>query len=302
MFRRLSMMVGWLALASFGCASPSFTSNTQDQEGRISLAVTNAPPDATCIQVIVRGTRTVERDVDVAPGASTVLQLEGLPEGTDTITVNAYAGSCVALGPASIPTWIGDPVVALVGRDPIDVTVNLHRNDQNGRVSIGVNFDQDGGSAPDAVAPDDAAPEAAEPDAVATEAGPDSTVVTDPNCDACEIEQCPDYRTFCDGFSGAARDNCLAVIACARRTSCHLNNTLDCYCGTADASQCLATTGGIIANGACKAEIEAGQGTTNPTAIQNQYTDVAFPAGAAMSLMLCDNAVCNSECIPYGAP
>jgi hypothetical protein len=301
MYRRLSMMVGWLTLASFGCASPSST--TVNQEGRISLAVTNAPPDATCIQVVVQGTRTVERDVDVAAGASTVLLLEGLPEGTDTITVNAFGGSCMALTPASVPTWIGDPVVALVGRDPIDVTVTLHHNDQNGRVNLGVNFDHEAGSTLDAGTADTSAsdattPDATTPDAVAIDAAPDSA---GPNvkCDTCELAQCPDYRTFCDAFAGSDHDKCVAVLACARRTSCHLNNTLDCYCGTADATQCLATTGDVVANGACKAEIEAGQGTTSPTAIQNQYTDVTFPAGAAMSLLLCDNAVCNADCIPY---
>jgi hypothetical protein len=123
----------------------------------------------------------------------------------------------------------------------------------------------------------------------------------DPNCDTCELAQCPDFRTFGDVFAGADRAQYDAVVACVRRTSCHLNNTLDCYCGSADATQCLATTG-TVANGACKAEIEAGQHTTNPTAIQNQYTDIGLPAGAAMQLMLCDNAVCTAECIPYGAP
>jgi hypothetical protein len=122
---------------------------------------------------------------------------------------------------------------------------------------------------------------------------------TDPDCDTCELEQCPDYRTFCDAFTGPDRDLCVAVVACVRASGCHANNTLDCYCGTADATQCLATSGDVIANGACKAEIEAGQKTMSPSAIQNQYTDVSFPAGAAMSLMLCDNAVCNAQCIPY---
>lgn|SRR6266540_2995462 len=292
MNRHLLMIVGLLTLVSFGCGHRSDTS--ADQQGRITLAITNAPPDATCIQVVVQGTTSVERDVDVAPGQSTVLLLEGLPEGTDTIIVNAFSGSCGALTAASIPTWVwvGDPVVVLVSEEPVEVTVNLHRNTQNGRISLGINFVDDAGA--------DAAGDAGSPDATEPDAGSDSaTTITDPNCDTCELDQCPEFRSGCDAFTGPDHDLCTAVIACARRTSCHQNNTLDCYCGTADATQCLSTSG---ANGACKAEIEAGQKTTDPTAIQNQYTDITFPAGAAMQLMLCDNAVCNTECIPYGAP
>jgi hypothetical protein len=141
------MIAAWLSLAWFGCAGRSTPSI--EQQGRISLSITNAPADATCIQVLVAGTTSVERDVDVTPGQSTVLSLEGLPEGTDTITVNAFAGSCSALTPASVPTWIGDPVVALVTRDPSDLTVTLHRNSKNGRINIGVSFDDDGGSQAD---------------------------------------------------------------------------------------------------------------------------------------------------------
>src|SRR6185369_16192441 len=58
--------------------------------------------------------------------------------------------------------------------------------------------------------------------------------VTDPGCDSCELDQCPDFRTFGDAFMGAQRAQYDAVVACVRASSCHLNNTLDCYCGTAD--------------------------------------------------------------------
>jgi hypothetical protein len=80
--------------------------------------------------VIVRGTRNVERDRDVTAGQSTVFLLEGLPEGSDTIVVDAFSGSCSALTTSSIPTWIGDPVTVVVTRDPVDLTVTLHPNDK----------------------------------------------------------------------------------------------------------------------------------------------------------------------------
>src|SRR5437868_9341669 len=143
MYRRLWTVVGLLSLSSFGCADRG--NSPISQEGRVSLAITNAPQDATCIQVLVSGTKNVERDVDVTAGQSTVLSLEGLPEGNDTITVNAYAGSCAMLTASSVATWVGDPVVVMVTPMPVEIEVTLHHNNQNGRVSIGVNFDDDAG-------------------------------------------------------------------------------------------------------------------------------------------------------------
>jgi hypothetical protein len=119
------------------------------------------------------------------------------------------------------------------------------------------------------------------------------------NCDACEIAKCPTHRKYCEGFSGQQRAACERVVACVRRTSCHsAGNTLDCYCGKADAAECLRPGG---ANGACKSDIEAGQGTTAPDMVQARYDDVQFPAGAALSYMLCDAVVCKADCVPYGS-
>jgi hypothetical protein len=123
-------------------------------------------------------------------------------------------------------------------------------------------------------------------------------------CLACEANPlpdmgCPEYIPLCTTFTGTARAQCLALLKCVRDTSCHSVNPLACYCGTADATECLATTG-VVANGACKAQIEAAQGTTNPTAIQDAYTNVANPGGSAMSIALCDWALCAEQCIPYG--
>jgi hypothetical protein len=61
------------------------------------------------------------------------------------------------------------------------------------------------------------------------------------------------------------------------------------------------------ANGACKAQIEAGLKTTDPSVILMRLTNhVELPAGGALSLGQCDHDSCgtpanggNNECIPY---
>ena len=116
-------------------------------------------------------------------------------------------------------------------------------------------------------------------------------------CEACESAKCPSHRTYCDAFSGDQRAACNQVVACVRKTNCHANGTtLDCYCGTADSEECLRPGG---ARGACKADIEAAQGTADPGVVQARYDDVKFPGGAALSFMLCDAIVCKADCVPY---
>jgi len=105
----------------------------------------------------------------------------------------------------------------------------------------------------------------------------------------------------CDQFAGSDKANCLQVVRCIRDTSCHASSVLDCYCGTADTAQCLATSGRVIANGVCKDAIETAFRTRDPFIVQNQFTDPATPGGAALFLTYCDSLVCSAECIPYAS-
>ena len=172
MYTRLFKLSALMLLGSLGCGSSGSTS-PKENLGRIALAITNAPSDGTCIQVLVSSVGgAVERDTDVTPGQSTLLQLSALPLGLDTIVVNAYSGSCGALTGASIPTWVGNPVVVMVTEVPTSVSVVLHPNQTGGRLTLGVDFQANApeGGVVDAAEPDGATFDAAaEPDAATAE-------------------------------------------------------------------------------------------------------------------------------------
>src|SRR5262249_20078441 len=106
-------------------------------------------------------------------------------------------------------------------------------------------------------------------------------------------------RDFCNNpaFTAAQKTLCNSLEACVRASSCHQNTITDCYCGSTDAVGCRMAG---AANGACKALIEQGEGTTDPAVILANFQDVSNPPGAAMSLMFCDDQACPNECIPYG--
>jgi hypothetical protein len=82
------------------------------------------------------------------------------------------------------------------------------------------------------------------------------------------------------------------TLDCVRDTACAAVNVLDCYCGTVSASVCDSGMG----NGACKAVIEQGLETTNPTEISNRLSNVTLGGGLALARVACDKNNCATQC------
>jgi alpha-tubulin suppressor-like RCC1 family protein len=136
--------LGAIVVAGVGCSGR--TSGSRDDIGSATIAITQAPADATCLQVTVTGTRTAVRLLDLMPGESTVFTLSGLPLGADTFGGSAFNQVCSALDATSVPTWASDPVpVTLAAGVTADVTLILHRA-STGRVSIDFPPDGTGGA------------------------------------------------------------------------------------------------------------------------------------------------------------
>jgi hypothetical protein len=130
--------VGLLALA--GCSGAD-TGGAGDMIGEATFALAAAPTDASCLQIVVTGTRTVTRLIDLMPGQSTVFTLNGLPLGNDTFTESAFAQTCGQVTPSSVATWASDPTAAtLQAGITASVTVVLRRN---GKASVTSDFQDD---------------------------------------------------------------------------------------------------------------------------------------------------------------
>jgi cysteine-rich repeat protein len=96
---------------------------------------------------------------------------------------------------------------------------------------------------------------------------------------------------------------CGAVMDCAHSTGCVMENASGvawpdpnpnkCYCGTATVPQCM--TG--MANGECKAQVEAAAGTTDPMTIGERFADPNYAIGDAFAVLTCEQAKCASECL-----
>jgi hypothetical protein len=82
------------------------------------------------------------------------------------------------------------------------------------------------------------------------------------------------------------------TLDCVRDTACAVVNVLDCYCGTVSSAQCDAGSG----NGLCKAVIEQGVETTNPTEISNRLSNVTLGGGLALARVACDKNNCVTQC------
>jgi len=132
------------AVSVIGCNGAGGTGD--GDRGSATIALTQVPPDVTCIRITVAGSRTVQKSFNVIAGQSSVLALTGLPTGDDTFTGEAFSVACAAVGPATVPAWIGDPVIVTVGAaTPVPVNLVLRRN---GQATVSVDFDNgpDGGA------------------------------------------------------------------------------------------------------------------------------------------------------------
>ena len=150
MFQSTSKWCVFIVTAAVGFVSAcSSNSESGNLVGTATVAITNAPPDGTCIEVMAVGFRTVTQRFDVAAGQSTVFTMAGLPVGTVIFNANAFADTCSAVAAAEatstspmatglVPTWVSDPVTASVAvSPPVEVMLFMHRN---GRANVSIDF------------------------------------------------------------------------------------------------------------------------------------------------------------------
>jgi hypothetical protein len=124
-------------------------------------------------------------------------------------------------------------------------------------------------------------------------------------CTDCEANNCPHdpvVQPSCSDFGTSDAALCTAALNCARINNCAANGVSTCYCG---AGVSIANCKAGLAAGVCKSQIEAGLKSTDPNFITGNLVKVTLPAGAALSLVLCDHDFCGSingamnECLPY---
>jgi hypothetical protein len=127
---------------AMGCSLQG-ESDDDENTGVAQVAISQVPFDGSvgCIAVTAVGQHTKTKSVDVAPGQSTVLTLNGLPVGTVSFSADAFPGPCAAVTPASAPSWISDSVLATVSNvQPVMVHLTMRRS---GSAGVDVDF-QDG--------------------------------------------------------------------------------------------------------------------------------------------------------------
>jgi hypothetical protein len=144
---RAYLMAGFVTL-TMGLMNCSRSSDGIEDVGTVELSLTRAPADASCLRVTVMGpSRSITTQFSLTPGQSSTFMLEKLPVGSATFSAVAFGQACNAIGAGSIPTWSSDAVVASI--KVVEVTHVALRMVQNGRATVGVDFDPaNGASAP----------------------------------------------------------------------------------------------------------------------------------------------------------
>ena len=114
-----------------------------DTAGEAQATIKQVPAQVACVQIIVAGSRTVERDFDVVAGQSSGLSLPGLPTGAVVFTGAAFGAACSGIAGAT-PSWQSAPVSTVLAAGAVTpVSLLLVKS---GAASVGVDFqDDDGG-------------------------------------------------------------------------------------------------------------------------------------------------------------
>lgn len=123
------------AFAVVACGGPG---GRGPELGALSVDITQAPSDASCISLTVSGgnRQATRLEQALAPGVSTVFTLNGLPTGAVLVTAFAAPGNCQAA-----PTWLADPVSTTIPAGGVaSLTLVLHRN---GQAAVVVDFQDD---------------------------------------------------------------------------------------------------------------------------------------------------------------
>jgi hypothetical protein len=119
------------------CSGPG--TDPGEPTGSIQVALTSAPADAACLKLSVTGSRSVNRSVDLTPGASTVLTIDKLPIGVVQMDGSAYTQSCAKVG-SNGPTFVSEAPVS-VRIDPAAVAKVVLELVRNGKLEVSVDFE-----------------------------------------------------------------------------------------------------------------------------------------------------------------
>ena len=144
--------------------------------------------------------------------------------------------------------------------------------------------------------------------------GGNCSATVDSDCQECMLKKCEGKAPVdaCDALTGNAAAGpaagkarsrlCREALDCIRRTKCHSNSLIDCYCGDIDLGTCHLTT--TDAKGLCKSDLdralEVRPGSAGSAAL-NVITEPNVAGGIAGIVATCENTACAHLCIPYRA-
>ena len=109
-------------------------------------------------------------------------------------------------------------------------------------------------------------------------------------CGICTQKNCQEEAGSCSGKSAAA---CRDLAACVAESGCAKVNTLACYCGTAEVTDCLEH--GPV-NSPCEKDVLAATECTDTMCVASQIMDPNVPAGLVFQRVDCQRLNCADEC------
>jgi hypothetical protein len=127
------------ALWVMGAIACSASDGGSDEFGQIQIAITEVPIDVRCISLVATGATSLQRDVEVVPGESSIIAFSAVPVGSFQLSGEAFSTECASTPAGALANWTGGPEQAIV--QPGQTTSVLLRMRRTGDLSVGVDFE-----------------------------------------------------------------------------------------------------------------------------------------------------------------
>src|SRR5438309_233511 len=102
----------FLALSGLACSTASDGESDTELTGQAKATLADVPAGVACVRITAAGSKTINNDFEVTPGASKVLNIKNLPLGVVTFSGAAFGSACKAVTVSAAPSFQTDPVKA----------------------------------------------------------------------------------------------------------------------------------------------------------------------------------------------
>ena len=127
-----------LMATAAGCGD-DIAASAGDDTGTVMLSLVSVPTDASCLRVVITGSRTITKTYPLTAATSPTFAIDRAPAGVAQVDAQAFASACGSIASA-VPTYVAETPAFVRVTPPAVANAAVHLI-HNGRLSVSVDFE-----------------------------------------------------------------------------------------------------------------------------------------------------------------